>query len=85
MGDSSGIIYNNQLADFAFGNNTDQFGLPLNSDNKVVAGRQPASSMAPLIFLNSRNQPVFATGGTGGMDILAAVISVLTYGWKRNA
>lgn len=75
MGNSTGIIYNNQINDFTIGNGTDKFGLPVNPDNKIVAGKQPASSMAPLIFLNQRGEPVFVTGGSGGMRILPSVIS----------
>lgn len=78
MGDATGIIYNNQINDFSFGSQTDKFGLPVNPNNKVAAGKRPASSMCPLVFLNQRNEPVFATGGSGGIKILPSVISVLS-------
>ncbi|ODN04055.1 Gamma-glutamyltranspeptidase 1 [Orchesella cincta] len=75
MGDASGIIFNNELNDFSLGTENDKFGLPGNPDNKIEAGKRPASSMAPLIFLNHNHVPVFATGGSGGLQILPAVIS----------
>lgn len=39
-------------------------------------GKQPASSMAPIILLNANGQPVLATGGAGGVSIVPSVISV---------
>ncbi|CAL8115602.1 unnamed protein product [Orchesella dallaii] len=75
MGDATGIIFNNELNDFSLGTTEDKFGLPGNPDNKIEAGKRPASSMAPLIFVNNNNRPVFATGGSGGLHILPAVIS----------
>lgn len=75
MGNTTGLIYNNEMNDFSFDNGTDAFQLPPNSDNFAEPGKRPASSMAPLIFLNNRGQPVLATGAAGGTDILSAVIS----------
>jgi gamma-glutamyltranspeptidase/glutathione hydrolase/leukotriene-C4 hydrolase len=75
MGNTTGIIYNNQIDDFSFPNATEVYGLEPNAMNFVQPGKRPASSMAPLIFLNDKNQPVFATGGSGGGRIVSAVIS----------
>jgi len=74
MGLRSGIIYNDQLYDFATENGS-IYGLPPNHHNFPEAGKRPASSMAPLIFLNEAKQPVFVLGGAGGSKILPAVIS----------
>lgn len=40
MGDATGIIYNNEIDDFSFGNGTDKYGLSVNPGNKVQAGNQ---------------------------------------------
>jgi gamma-glutamyltranspeptidase/glutathione hydrolase/leukotriene-C4 hydrolase len=77
MGDTTGIIYNNEMADFSFQNASDPYGLPANPNNNVQPGKRPASSMAPVIFLNSKGQPVLATGGAGGSKILPAVITTI--------
>jgi len=44
--------------------------------NVYTTGKQAASSMAPLIFLNSTGSPIFATGSSGGLNGLSAIISV---------
>ncbi|CAG7731971.1 unnamed protein product [Allacma fusca] len=75
MGSTTGIIYNNELADFSFTNASDPYGLPPNHNNFIEPGKRPASSMAPVIFLNSKGQPVLATGGAGGSKILPAVVT----------
>jgi gamma-glutamyltranspeptidase/glutathione hydrolase/leukotriene-C4 hydrolase len=74
MGNLTGIIFNNEMRDFSFPNDTSAFGLLPNSHNYVEAGKRPASSMAPLIFLNDQGEAVFATGGAGGSSIVAAVV-----------
>jgi gamma-glutamyltranspeptidase len=38
MGETTGIIYNNHMADFAMGNSTDIYGLPQNQHNRIEPG-----------------------------------------------
>jgi len=75
MGNLTGIIFNNEMRDFSFPNDTSAFGLLPNSHNYIEAGKRPASSMAPLIFLNEQGEAVLATGSAGGTSIVAAIVS----------
>jgi len=38
MGESTGIIYNNHMADFTLGNSSDIYGLPQNENNRIEPG-----------------------------------------------
>ena len=61
-----GFVLNNQLTDFAF-EPTDA-GHPV--ANAVQGGKQPRSSMAPVIVLDHANHFVAALGSPGGSAIL---------------
>jgi gamma-glutamyltranspeptidase/glutathione hydrolase len=61
-----GFVLNNQLTDFSF-EPTDE-GHPV--ANAVLGGKQPRSSMAPIIVLDHANHFVAALGSPGGSAIL---------------
>jgi gamma-glutamyltranspeptidase/glutathione hydrolase len=61
-----GFVLNNQLTDFSF-EPTDE-GHPV--ANAVQGGKQPRSSMAPIIVLDHANHFVAALGSPGGSAIL---------------
>ncbi len=62
-----GFMLNNQLTDFSYRPVVD--GKPV--ANAVAGGKQPRSSMSPVIVLDASGAPVAALGSPGGSAILA--------------
>ncbi|XP_040205293.1 glutathione hydrolase 5 proenzyme [Rana temporaria] len=73
---STGIILNNQLADFCISS----LSQPLR------AGEQPPSSMTPAIFLSHDKKSQLVIGGAGGVRIISAttqaIINKLWFGYN---
>ncbi|XP_078277251.1 glutathione hydrolase 5 proenzyme-like [Rhinoraja longicauda] len=63
--ESTGIILNNQLADFC------------GSENYEVAGLQPPSSMSPSILLSRDRESMMVVGAAGGSMIISAIAQVI--------
>lgn len=78
---AGGFFLNNQLTDFSF-SPTDAGGTP--AANAVAPGKQPRSSMTPVIVLDRDGAFVAALGSPGGSSILAynlkTLIGVLDWG-----
>ncbi|CAH8366452.1 unnamed protein product [Eruca vesicaria subsp. sativa] len=70
MSTSTGIILNNQMADFS--NTTDESAPPA---NYIAPNKRPLSSMMPLIITKD-NELVGVIGASGGIYIIPAVIQV---------
>jgi gamma-glutamyltranspeptidase/glutathione hydrolase len=87
VADQSGIILNDQLADFTPPSAVAVFGLSENP-NRVRAGARPVSSMSPTLVLED-DAPVAALGGSGGLTIAPNVTQVLldyvVYGMQPEA
>ncbi|XP_078083752.1 glutathione hydrolase 5 proenzyme-like [Mustelus asterias] len=66
---STGIILNNQMADFCRADGT----FP---DIKTVAGQQPPSSMTPSILISQDKESVMVMGASGGSMIISATAQV---------
>ncbi|XP_038649656.1 glutathione hydrolase 5 proenzyme-like isoform X2 [Scyliorhinus canicula] len=67
---STGIILNNQLADFCGPNNT----FP---DIATVKGQQPPSSMSPSILISQDKTSMMVVGSSGGSMIVSATAQVI--------
>uniref|UniRef100_A0A4W5N5B9 Glutathione hydrolase n=1 Tax=Hucho hucho TaxID=62062 RepID=A0A4W5N5B9_9TELE len=66
----TGIILNNELADFCL------------RAERVSAGEQPPSSMAPAILSSSSGKNTLVIGGSGGSMITTAMaLSIMNYLW----
>jgi gamma-glutamyltranspeptidase/glutathione hydrolase len=76
-----GFVLNNQLTDFAF-NPKGPDGRP--AANAVAAGKQPRSTMSPVIVLDRKGRFVAAIGSPGGGAILAYNLKTLVgvLDWK---
>ncbi|KAJ0263075.1 hypothetical protein HA466_0035000 [Hirschfeldia incana] len=70
MSTSTGIILNNQMADFSIP--TEESAAPA---NYIAANKRPLSSMMPLIITKD-NELVGVIGASGGIYIIPAVIQV---------
>lgn len=75
----SGLLLNNQLADFA-AESVDKDGVPV--ANRVEPGKRPRSSMSPTLVFErgpdgTRGNPVLVTGSSGGSVIIQFVVKTL--------
>jgi gamma-glutamyltranspeptidase/glutathione hydrolase len=71
---SHGFVLNNQLTDFSF-SPKDPDGTP--AANAAAAGKQPRSSMSPVIVLDQQGRFYAALGSPGGNAILAYNLKTL--------
>lgn len=77
VGERSGIILNNTMADFALQpGKPNVFGLIQGEANAVAPGKRPLSSMAPTIVCRDGVAKI-ALGGSGGPTIISATLQVL--------
>ncbi|KAJ6851774.1 putative gamma-glutamyltranspeptidase 3 [Iris pallida] len=69
---STGIVLNNEMADFSTPTEATPDHLPPAPANFIKPNKRPLSSMTPLIILKD-NQLAGIVGGSGGMNIIPAV------------
>ena len=73
----TGILLNNEMADFAAKPGVaNAFGLMGGDANAVEGGKRPLSSMSPTIVLKD-GEPFLATGSPGGSRIITTVLQIL--------
>ncbi|KAE9585693.1 hypothetical protein Lal_00009838 [Lupinus albus] len=72
---STGIVINNEMDDFSTPTETSPDKLPPAPTNFIEPNKRPLSSMTPIIITKD-NQLVGVIGGSGGMNIIPAVIQV---------
>lgn len=66
-----GFFYNNQLSDFTYQNDE--------SYNRPLAGKQPLSSISPIIFTKKSNDKMeFALGAAGGRKIIPSIFTIMS-------
>ncbi|KAK2968225.1 hypothetical protein RJ640_027357, partial [Escallonia rubra] len=72
---STGIVINNEMGDFSTPTEVSPEGLPPAPSNFIKANKRPLSSMTPIIILKD-NQLAGVIGGSGGLNIIPAVVQV---------
>ncbi|GFS36224.1 gamma-glutamyl transpeptidase 4 [Actinidia rufa] len=72
---STGVIMNNEMGDFSIPTEVSPDSLPPAPTNFIKPNKRPLSSMTPIIVLKD-NQLAGVIGGSGGMNIIPAVIQV---------
>ncbi|XP_030448354.2 glutathione hydrolase 3 [Syzygium oleosum] len=72
---TTGIVLNNEMGDFSTPTEISPDLLPPAPANFIKPNKRPLSSMTPLIITKD-NQLVGVIGGSGGMNIIPAVIQV---------
>ncbi|KAL2321356.1 hypothetical protein Fmac_030325 [Flemingia macrophylla] len=72
---STGILVNNEMDDFSTPTDISPDKLPPSPTNYIEPNKRPLSSMTPLIITKD-DQLVGVLGGSGGMNIIAAVTQV---------
>jgi gamma-glutamyltranspeptidase/glutathione hydrolase len=74
----TGILLNNEMADFAAKPGVpNAFGLLGDDANAIAGGKRPLSSMSPTIVLKD-GKPFLATGSPGGSRIITTVVQILS-------
>ncbi|RKP12160.1 nucleophile aminohydrolase [Piptocephalis cylindrospora] len=76
MSPKTGVIFNNEMADFSSPNQTNVFDLPASPNNYIHPGKRPMSSGTPTI-VEKDGKFEMALGASGGTRIITAVIQVL--------
>lgn len=74
--ESTGILLNNEMADFSIPGHQDVFSLPPAEANFIKAGKKPLSSMSPMIVLQDGKLRA-VVGASGGPLIVSAVYQTL--------
>ena len=73
----TGILLNNEMADFAAKPGVpNPYGLLGGDANAIAPGKRPLSSMSPTIVLKD-GKPFLATGSPGGSHIITTVVQIL--------
>ena len=76
MSPSTGLIFNNQMDDFAT-DKANVFSLQPSKANYIVPGRRPMSSMSPTVVVDEETQSVrMVIGGSGGPSIISSTAFV---------
>lgn len=80
----TGVIMNNQMADFSIPNSTNIFGFAPSPSNYIRPGKRPLSSMSPVIVDDPQGRLYFVTGAAGGSRITTATVLSLWHVLDHN-
>jgi gamma-glutamyltranspeptidase/glutathione hydrolase/leukotriene-C4 hydrolase len=75
-GNTTGIIYNNEMDDFSVPSESNMYGLPPSPSNFIKPGKRPMSSMSPIIVVDEDDDVRLVLGASGGSRIITGVAAV---------
>jgi len=73
----NGIIYNNEMDDFAVAGKPNLFGYEPAYPNFIRPGKRPLSSMSPTIVTDKNGDVIMVAGASGGSRIITATAQTL--------
>ena len=76
MSPSTGIIYNNEMADFSIPGRENNYGVPPSPANFVRPGMRPISSLTPSIILDNNKDVRMVIAGAGGPKMISGTAYV---------
>lgn len=77
MSETTGILFNDEMDDFALPFITNFFGLPPARSNRIMPKKRPLSSMCPAVIVDQNTGHIrMVLGGAGGTKITSAVALV---------
>ncbi|VEN34772.1 unnamed protein product [Callosobruchus maculatus] len=77
MGESTGIIPNDQMDDFSKPHGANGFGLASSPTNYIAPGKRPQSSMTPTIIVNQDGDVEMIIAAAGGSRITSTVATTI--------
>ncbi|WAR27556.1 GGT1-like protein [Mya arenaria] len=85
VGSKTGIVFNNEMDDFATPNTTNYFQVPASPANFIKPFKRPLSSMSPTIVLGSfDNEVKLVTGASGGTRIITSTaLNIIETMWLQ--
>ena len=84
FGRRTGIIFNNEMDDFATSNKPNEWGVYPSPANKIKPGKRPLSSMCPAVFVDKEGNARLVVGAAGGSRITTATAFVSVQKYEKN-
>lgn len=72
FGKETGIIWNDEMDDFATSNKPNEFGIYPSPANKIKPNKRPLSSMCPAVVVDKDGEVKLVVGAAGGSRITSA-------------
>jgi gamma-glutamyltranspeptidase/glutathione hydrolase/leukotriene-C4 hydrolase len=79
MSPKTGVIFNNQMADFSSPGITTTYGIPSSKANRIKPGKRPVSSKSSAIVIDNNGDVRLTIGGSGGTHMISGIAAVCHY------